>query len=49
MIVRGVSDRHEPHRGSNSFDREAGFTASYTETLLMTQAGIEAMSKVRAP
>jgi Xaa-Pro aminopeptidase len=28
------------------FDRDAGFTASYMETLLMTQTGIEAMSKV---
>jgi hypothetical protein len=28
------------------FDREAGFTASYMETLLMTESGIEALSKV---
>lgn len=28
------------------FDRDAGFTASYMETLLMTESGIEALSKV---
>jgi Xaa-Pro aminopeptidase len=28
------------------FDREAGFTASYMETLLMTEGGIEVLSKV---
>jgi hypothetical protein len=27
-----------------SFDRDAGFTASYMETLLMTEAGIEPLS-----
>lgn len=27
------------------FDRDAGFTASYMETLLMTETGIEALSK----
>jgi hypothetical protein len=26
------------------FDRDAGFTASYMETLLMTEAGIESLS-----
>jgi len=28
------------------FDREAGFTASYMETLLMTEGGVEVLSKV---
>jgi hypothetical protein len=28
------------------FDREAGFTASYMETLLMTEEGIEILSSV---
>ncbi|HET7380234.1 MAG TPA: hypothetical protein VFJ24_09360 [Gaiellales bacterium] len=28
------------------FDRDAGFTASYMETLLMTESGIEPLSKV---
>ena len=28
------------------FDREAGFTASYMETLLMTETGIEILSRV---
>jgi hypothetical protein len=27
------------------FDREAGFTASYMETLLMTEGGIEVLSQ----
>ena len=27
------------------FDRDAGFTASYMETLLMTETGIEALSR----
>ncbi|HEY2788292.1 MAG TPA: hypothetical protein VGI72_02495 [Gaiellales bacterium] len=31
------------HEG-NPFDREAGFTASYMETLLMTECGIEPLS-----
>jgi hypothetical protein len=28
------------------FDRDAGFTASYMETLLMTEHGIDVLSKV---
>ncbi len=28
------------------FDRDAGFTASYMETLLMTESGIEVLSKL---
>jgi hypothetical protein len=27
-----------------SFDRDAGFTASYMETLIMTESGIEPLS-----
>jgi hypothetical protein len=38
-----------PSAASNSesvlFDRDAGFTASYMETLLMTEAGIEPLSE----
>jgi hypothetical protein len=31
----------------HSFDRDAGFTASYMETLLMTETGIEVLSRLR--
>ena len=30
---------------NRSFDRDAGFTASYMETLLMTEQGIETLSR----
>jgi hypothetical protein len=28
------------------FDRDAGYTASYMETLVMTERGVEVLSKV---
>jgi hypothetical protein len=43
-----VAGRWQPSAHMNSeqipFDREAGFTESYMETLLMTEAGIEPLS-----
>ena len=45
-----VAARWHPSAHMNSeqipFDQDAGFTASYMETLLMTEHGIEVLSKV---
>jgi len=40
------SRRFDLYLPNTLFDRDAGFTASYMETLLMTETGIEVLSKL---